>query len=82
MFGTTFFLILGIVLWICLALWPAYIAKNKGHSFILFLLLGIFLSWFISLIAALVVHDRNATPQSIADDRAAEAAIERETHTD
>lgn len=79
MFGVTFFLILGIFLWICLALWPAYIAKNKGYNFWLFLLLGIVTSWLISLIVAIIVRDKNQTPESIADEKAAQAAIERET---
>ncbi len=74
-----FYIILGIVLWVILALWPAYMAKKKGYSFLLFLLLGIVTSWLVSLIVALVVKNKNLTPQQIADDQAAQAAIERET---
>ncbi len=65
MFATTFLgytfsvfaLMLGIVLWVALALLPAIIAKNKGHSFILWFLLSIFF-WWITLFVALFMHDK------------------------
>jgi ABC-type Mn2+/Zn2+ transport system permease subunit len=59
-----FFIILGIILWVALAFWPATIAKRKGYSFILFLIISWLLSWLVGLILALVVRDKNATPGS------------------
>lgn len=56
---TGFFLVLGIFLWIMVALWPAYFAMRKGYSFILFLILGWITSFVVALIVALIVPDKN-----------------------
>lgn len=74
----TFFLLLGTVLWIALAFWPAYIAKKKGYSFILFLILSWLISWILTLIIALVLRDKTQTAQDRADDKAAEIALEKD----
>ena len=76
-FGPVFLSIIGLVAWICLALWPARIASRKGHSFILFLLLGIVTSFLFSLLVAALVKDRNATAKSRADDAAVEKAMHK-----
>ncbi len=78
MFGNVFLGILGIVAWFVLAFWPATIAKRKGYSFVLFLILAIFISWLIALIIALIMKDKNETAQERADDAAAEAALDKE----
>lgn len=70
--------VLGIALYIFLAFWPAMVAKRKGHSFVLFFLLGIVTSFIIALIAAAMVSDRTMTSQDIKDDEAAEEALEKE----
>jgi ABC-type Mn2+/Zn2+ transport system permease subunit len=65
MFATTFlgytfgvfFVMLGIVVWIALALLPATIAKNKGHSFWLWFIVSIFF-WWITLFVTLFMHDQ------------------------
>ena len=69
--------ILGVILWIIVAFWPAMLARRKGHSFILFFILSI-VFFPLSLILAYVVHDRNQTAQDRADDEAAEKALDRE----
>lgn len=76
--GLTFFMILGIFLWVILALWPAYKAKKKGYSFILFLLLALVTSWLISLIVVLLIKDKNESPESRAANEAADKALEKE----
>ncbi len=53
----TTYLLLGIVIWVIIAFWPAMVAKRKGHSFILFFLLSL-VFFFLSLILAYVVEDR------------------------
>ena len=73
-----FFAILGIFLWVCLAFLPAWLAKKKGYNFWLFLILSWFISFIITLIIVLFLHDKNQTAQDRADERAAERAIERE----
>lgn len=78
MFGPVFIGILGIVAWICLALWPASIAKRKGYSFALFLLLGIFISFLLSLLIAVLLKDKTETAQDRADDEAVEKAMLKE----
>jgi ABC-type Mn2+/Zn2+ transport system permease subunit len=48
--------ILGVFLWILLALLPAKIAANKGRSFLLWFLFSI-LFWWITLFVALAMKD-------------------------
>lgn len=78
MFGSAFLGVLGLIIWIILAFWPAVIARRKGHSFALFFICSVLFSWLLMLIIALAVKDRNETAQSRADDRAATKALERD----
>jgi len=43
--------IIGIILWIFVAFWPARVAQSRGYNFWLFLILA----WFISFILALAL---------------------------
>lgn len=52
-------ILLGIILWVLLALWPAMLAKRKGYSFVLFLILSWFVSFIITLLAVLFLKDKN-----------------------
>ena len=74
----SFFIVLGIILWIALAFWPATLAKKKGYSFFLFLILSWFVSFIITLIVVLFLKDKTLTPADIAADNAAEAVLEKE----
>lgn len=76
--GGSFYFFLGAVLWIVLALWPAYAAKRKGYSFILFFLLAILISWLLALIIALVMPNKRLTAADRRADDAAEQALEKE----
>jgi hypothetical protein len=51
--------IIGLIIWIAIAFWPARVAARKGHSFIGYFLLSL-LFFPLSLIMAYVVHDRRA----------------------
>jgi hypothetical protein len=53
------FYLLGILLWVLVALWPAFIAKGKGYSFILFWLISIPF-WWITLFVTLIMKPRAA----------------------
>lgn len=53
------FFILGVLLWVLLAFWPAMLAKRKGYSFILFLVLSWFVSFVITLLCVLILKDKN-----------------------
>ena len=66
----SYFAVLGIVAWVSLALWPAFIAKRKGHSFLLFFILGVFFSFIIALIIAATLKDKD--PRVVAAEKAAE----------
>ena len=57
------FFILGAILWVLIALWPAFIAKKKGYSFLLFFLLSLFF-WWITLFVALFMKDKNTPGQA------------------
>ena len=49
--------ILGLIIWILLAFWPARVAGRKGHSFIGFFIFSLFF-FPAALIVAYVVRDR------------------------
>jgi uncharacterized membrane protein SirB2 len=49
--------IIGLVIWIALAFWPARVARRKGHSFVGYFILSLFF-FPLALILAYVVHDR------------------------
>jgi len=51
--------ILGIILWIMVAFWPAFIARGKGYSFWLFLLISLPF-WWITLFVAIGLKDKTA----------------------
>lgn len=69
--------LLGAILWVIVAFWPAMVAKRKGHSFILFFLFSL-VFFFLALLVAYMVKDRTLTARDIADDKAAEAALDRD----
>lgn len=52
--------IVGIIIWIALAFWPARVASRKGHSFIGFFLLSC-LFFPLSLLIAYMASDRTTT---------------------
>ena len=49
--------IVGLIIWIAIAFWPARVARRKGHSFLLFFSLSL-VFFPLSLIMAYVVRDR------------------------
>jgi hypothetical protein len=51
--------IIGLIVWIAIAFWPARVAARKGHSFVGYFLLSLFF-FPLALIMAYVVQDRRA----------------------
>jgi len=49
--------VIGLIIWIALAFWPARVARRKGHSFLGYFILSIFF-FPLALILAYVVSDR------------------------
>lgn len=49
--------IVGVIIWILIAFWPARVAGRKGHSFLGYFVLSLFF-FPLSLIMAYVVEDR------------------------
>jgi len=49
--------IVGVIIWIAIAFWPARVAGRKGHSFIGYFLLSL-LFFPLALVMAYVVRDR------------------------
>ncbi len=74
----TFYAILGIILWVALAFWPAVIAKRKGYSFGLFLLLALVISFIFAYIVVALLEDKNETAEAKADDQAAEEILDKQ----
>jgi hypothetical protein len=56
-FGSVLWWILGFIIWVAIAFWPARVAGRKGHSFFLFFLFSL-LFFPAALIVAYVVDDR------------------------
>ena len=57
--------IIGLIIWVAIAFWPARVAARKGHSFIGYFLLSL-LFFPLSLIMAYVVQDRRAFAPAVA----------------
>jgi hypothetical protein len=55
--GWIAFGIIGLIIWIAIAFWPARVAHRKGHSFIGYFILSLFF-FPLALILAYVVRDR------------------------
>ena len=51
--------IIGLILWIALAFWPARVAGRKGHSFFGYFVLSLFF-FPLSLLLAYLANDRTA----------------------
>ena len=49
--------IIGAIIWVAIAFWPARVAARKGHSFLGFFILSL-IFFPLSLILAYVVKDR------------------------
>ena len=49
--------IIGVIIWIAIAFWPAHVAGRKGHSFIGFFIFSL-VFFPAALIVAYVVRDR------------------------
>jgi len=49
--------IIGVIIWVAIAFWPARVARRKGHSFVGYFLLSL-LFFPLSLIMAYLVRDR------------------------
>jgi len=62
-FGWFAFGIVGLIIWVAIAFWPARVAARKGHSFLGYFLLSL-LFFPLSLIMAYVVSDRTAPPMA------------------
>ncbi len=49
--------LIGLIIWVALAFWPARVAGRKGHSFLGYFVLSLFF-FPLALILAYVVADR------------------------
>jgi ABC-type Mn2+/Zn2+ transport system permease subunit len=49
--------IVGLIIWVALAFWPARVAGRKGHSFLGYFILSLFF-FPLALVMAYVVKDR------------------------
>lgn len=70
--------ILGIVAWIILAFWPASIAKRKGYSFWLFVLISVVISWLIALLIVIALKDKNETEEEKEAQEVVDEVLEKE----
>ena len=49
--------LIGLIIWVLIAFWPARVARRKGHSYIGYFILSLFF-FPLALIMAYVVKDR------------------------
>ena len=49
--------LLGLIIWVAIAFWPARVARRKGHSWLLFFIFSLFF-FPAALIVAYLVRDR------------------------
>ncbi len=49
--------LIGLIIWVAIAFWPARVARRKGHSFAGYFILSLFF-FPLALIMAYMVHDR------------------------
>jgi len=56
-FGLFAWGIIGLIIWVAIAFWPARVASRKGHSFLLYFIFSLFF-FPAALIVAYVVQDR------------------------
>jgi ABC-type dipeptide/oligopeptide/nickel transport system permease component len=56
-----FFWILGVIIWVAIAFWPATVAKNKGHSFLGYFLLSLPFWWITLFIVYFGLKDNTTT---------------------
>ena len=49
--------IVGLIIWVALAFWPARVAGRKGHSFVGYFILSLFF-FPLALVMAYMVKDR------------------------
>ena len=49
--------IIGLIIWIAIAFWPARVARRKGHSFVGYFVLSL-IFFPLALITAYMVKDR------------------------
>jgi hypothetical protein len=55
--------IIGLIIWVAIAFWPARVADRKGHSFFGYFLLSLFF-FPLSLVMAYMVHDNSGLATS------------------
>src|SRR3954447_18361601 len=57
--------LVGVIIWVAIAFWPARVARRKGHSWLLFFIFSLFF-FPGALITAYLVRDRRARSVGIA----------------
>ena len=53
-----FILTIGVVVWITMAFLPAVVTSRKGYNFWIFLIASWFVSFVVTLIVAVALHDK------------------------
>jgi hypothetical protein len=69
--------ILGLVVWVIIATWPARVASRKGHSFIGWFIISLFF-WWITLFVVYAMQDKTRTAKMRADEAAVDKQLEHD----
>jgi len=62
----TLWLIIGLIIWIAIAFWPARVAGRKGHSFLGYFIFSLFF-FPLALLVAYLVSDNTKTHHAPAE---------------
>ena len=53
-----------LFLWVTIALWPASVARQKGHGFLVWFILSLFFWWITLFVALFVLEDKTESVSS------------------
>lgn len=53
-----------LFLWVTIALWPASVARQKGHGFLVWFILSLFFWWITLFVALFVLEDKTKSVSS------------------
>lgn len=72
--------ILGLIVWILIAIWPASVAFKKGHSFLGWFIISLFFWWITLFWVYFGMKDYTKTARDTTDEKAVDEVLEREEH--
>jgi hypothetical protein len=70
--------ILGVIVWILVAIWPGRVASNKGHSFFAWFIISLFFWWITLFWVYFGMKDKTKTAQDVAYEEVVDKKLDQE----